>query len=80
MTKLALVLVIACGYVVGRVAEQLLGLLFEWAGKVVGLMIAAAMKKMLATRQAQYEANQAALARQRSPLVVETGRTVNEDN
>jgi hypothetical protein len=80
MTKFALALVIASGYVLGQIILQLLGLVFEWAGKGVGWVIAAAMKQMLAARQRQWEAEQKALARQRSPIVRETGGQVDESH
>jgi hypothetical protein len=80
MTKLALILVIACGIVLGQLGLEVLGLLFKLAGRVYGWFGAIAAKKMLATRQAQYEAQQVALTRQRPPLVTETGGRISENH
>jgi hypothetical protein len=79
MTKLALVLVIACGWILGQVGWELLGLLVNWIGKAVGWAIAASMKRMIAARQEQALAATAAVARQRPPLVTQTGGTVDEN-
>jgi|HubBroStandDraft_1064217.scaffolds.fasta_scaffold154987_3 hypothetical protein len=78
MTKFALVIVIALGVLLGQIAWELLGLLVEWSGKLVGWVIAQSMQRMIAARQAEAERNAAALARQRPPLVTETGGRVDE--
>lgn len=80
MSKFALVVVIACGYVLGQIAWELVGLLVEWAGKGVGLIIAAAAKQMIAARQRQVEAQTLPSARVRSPIVRETGGQVDESH
>jgi hypothetical protein len=78
MTKFMLVIVIALGVLLGQIAWELLGLLVEWSGKLVGWVIAQSMQRMIAARQAEAERNAAALARQRPPLVTETGGRVDE--
>jgi hypothetical protein len=52
MTKIALVLVIACGIVLGQLALEALGLLFEWTGKIVGKVIADRMQRLASAQAA----------------------------
>ena len=80
MTKLALVLVIACGVLLGQIAWEILGQLFEWSGKLVSWVIAGAVKLMIAARQAQDAAAAEAAARQRPPLVEESGGRADESH
>jgi hypothetical protein len=63
VTKFDLVMVIACGYVVGEIALELLGTLFNWAGKMVGTAIASAAKRMIAARGEQAAAEQPVVLR-----------------
>jgi hypothetical protein len=79
MTKFALVLVIACGVVLGQLAMEVLGLLVNWIGKLVGLALAGIANRANAARQELVLAAAAAAARQRPPIVQETGRDVNEN-
>lgn len=72
MTKLALTLVIACGIVVGNLAWELIGLMFDGTGRAVGWVIKQMMQQQIAARQEAAEV----LARQRSPIVRETGGEV----
>ena len=80
MTKFALVIVIALGVLLGQIAWELLGVAFEWSGKLVGWMIAQSMKRMIAARQAQAEREAASAARRRPPIVTETGGRVDENH
>lgn len=73
MGKIELALVIACGYVLGQIVWEIVGLLIEWAGKLVGWMIATGLKRIAARRQAEVAAAEAAALNGRSPLVKETG-------
>jgi hypothetical protein len=56
LTKFALVVVIACGILLGQIALELLGLLFNSAGKIVGKAISGSLARMIATRQEQANA------------------------
>jgi hypothetical protein len=56
MTKFALVLVIACGIVLGHLALELLGVLLEWTGKLAGKAISGSLARMIAARQEQANA------------------------
>jgi hypothetical protein len=79
MTKFVLVLVIACGVLLGQVAWEILGQLFEWSGKAAGWVIARGMQRMIAARQQAAAVAAEAAARQRPPLVRETGGRADEN-
>lgn len=79
MTGFHLVLVIGVGYVIGRIFYDLFGLLIEWAGKLVGLIVAVAMKRMIAAKQAQAAViAERAISRRRPSIVIETGQDADE--
>ena len=74
MGKLTLVLLIACGVLLGQIGWEIIGLLVEWAGKFTGWLISNSMKKALAAKQAQAMA----LSKQRPPVVLETGTDIED--
>lgn len=79
MSRFVLVLLIAGGYLLGRIAWDLLGYLVELIGRMVGVLVASAMKRMVEARQEAAAREAAERKRQRPPIVAETGRQINED-
>lgn len=78
MADLELVLVIAVGYVLGRLAWELIGLGVEGAGRMFGWLIARAAKSAIALREVQATARTVATSRRRPEFVIETGQDVDD--